>query len=405
MPYKLSKREDGYYVLGEDGKQKNKKPLPQERAVAYMRALYAAESGAEMGKKELPALLVYKDAAGVDRWVTFSSNAYRDRDKEIVSTAALEADVIRADKEQNYGPLRWWHVGKPDPINQLPGPGADIGQCDFNAMHGRVLIESGTFSDPKIAQAVKEAAGTLQVSIGYFHPRTEPDSAGVFNSIKRFERSLLPAGRASNPFTGLSVIEKSDGGTEMIAEKIKAFAALLKDDELVSSILAQAEAKEKEAQALLVDFKEADQEPPAAVAAEPPIEATKDEAEMEAPEIDEAELEPVIGDMTPDAFAGMLAEAMGKAMEPYQKELHEVQASVKTKDDTDAALREALELQAQTISTLKSQLDELTGSQPRAATKGYRASQDADTVVKDDSRVKGKQPTVDQDFVKMFLPQ
>jgi septal ring factor EnvC (AmiA/AmiB activator) len=128
---------------------------------------------------------------------------------------------------------------------------------------------------------------------------------------------------------------------------------------------------------------------------------------MEAPEleIDEAELEPVIGDMTPDAFAGMLAEAMGKAMEPYQKELHEVQASVKTKDDTDAALREALELQAQTISTLKSQLDELTGSQPRAATKGYRASQDAETVVKDDSRVKGKQPTVDQDFVKMFLPQ
>ena len=408
MPYKLSKREGGYYVLNEDGKQKNKKAMPRSRAVAYMRALYAAEGGAEMGKKEYqPSLIVYKDATGQDRWVTFSSNAYRDRDKEIVSTAALEADVARADKEGNYGPLRWWHVGTPDPINQLPGPGADIGTCDFNAMHGRVLIESGTFASPKIAQAVKEAAANLQVSIGYFHPRTEPDSAGVFNSIKRFERSLLPAGRASNPFTGLSVIEKTDGGDIVLKEKFQALAALLKDDELVNSVLAQAEAKEKEAQAMLVDFKESEQEPLVAAAAEElPIEVKEEVTEMEVPaEIDEAELEPVIGDMTPDEFAGMLAEAMSKAMEPHEKELAAVKASMKLKDDSESALREAVALQAQTITTLKSQLDELVGSQPRAATRGYRDSQSAETVVKDDSKVKGKQPTVDPDFVKMFLPQ
>lgn len=373
-------------------------------------AAFVAQLPKDWGVEEkefMPALLVYKDATGADRWVTFSSNAYQDRDREIVSTAALEADVARADKEGNYGPLRWWHVGKPDPIAQTPGPGADIGTCDFNAMHGRVLVESGTFKNAKIAQAIKEAAPNLQVSIGYFHPRTEPDSAGVFNSIKRFERSLLPAGRASNPFTGLSVIQKSDGGTEMISEKIKAFAALLKDDELVQSILAQAEQKEKEAQDLQTAFKETGEETPETPVA--PIELAEadvkaaPETATDVEDIEEPD-EPVIGDMTPDAFAGMLAEAMSRAMEPYQEEVKALKASMTKKDDSEAALRESLELQAQSIQTLKSQLEELTGSQPRAATKGYRDSQSADTVVKDDSRVKGKQPTVDPDFIKMFIP-
>lgn len=195
----------------------------------------------------------------------------------------------------------------------------------------------------------------------------------------------------------------------MISEKIKAFAALLKDDELVQSILDQAEAKEKEAQNLGVAFKEGEDEPetetPVAAVApdEPQIEAKSDDetGNME----EEIEGEPVIGDMTPDEFAGLLATAMSKAMEPYQAEVKALKASMTKKDDSEADLREALELQAKTVKQLKSQLDELSGSQPRLQTKGYRASQDDATVVKENSKVKGLQPTVDPNFVSFATGQ
>ena len=44
MPYKLRKapKRDLYWVVAEDGRHMSKDPLPRERAVAQMRALYAA---------------------------------------------------------------------------------------------------------------------------------------------------------------------------------------------------------------------------------------------------------------------------------------------------------------------------------------------------------------------------
>ena len=95
--------------------------------------------------------LVFKEASGRLRWVMFSSNSFQDTDREIVSQAALERDVERTDKEHNYGPLRWWHVGNPDKMTRSPGEGIDIGDCDFRAIHGRVLIESGTFRNERIS--------------------------------------------------------------------------------------------------------------------------------------------------------------------------------------------------------------------------------------------------------------
>jgi len=142
-------------------------------------------------------LYVFKDFDGAERWVTFSSNPYQDRDKEFVSWKALEDDVLRADVDKNYGVLRWWHV-----------PGIDIGDCDFNMMHGKILIESGTFRTAAIARTVKENADKLEISIGFTHPPEEPDSEGVFHHIRRFERSLCPKGRVSNRFTRLAVIHK-----------------------------------------------------------------------------------------------------------------------------------------------------------------------------------------------------
>lgn len=402
MPYKLQETEGGYNVINtETGEKKNKKPMPKERATKYMRALYAVESGAEMGKKQSSSLLVFKQSDGTSRWITFSSNAYRDRDAEIVSTAALEADVARADKEGDYGPLRWWHVGKPDPINRLPGSGLDIGTCDFNAMHGRILVESGTFIDENVASAISKKADDLQVSIGFFHPRDQPDATGVFNSVRRFERSLLPRGRASNPWTSLVILKEEV--EPMLKEKLEAFKAVLEGDEnLVNRILALAEKTEKDAESMGVDFK-GENPQPEEVTTKDEAETVVEESQLEEVESEpepEGEYEPVIGDLTREEFAGVLAEALSAAMEPYAKELQSVKSAMSLKDDTIASMKTALEAQSKQVKALSAELSELVGSQSRAANKGYRASQVEETVVKEKSVVKGSKPTVDQDFLK-----
>lgn len=152
---------------------------------------------------------VFKDKSGKMRWLSISSSSYEDRDGEIVSIKALRADVKRTDKDGDYGPLRWWHMGKPDITKKIAGKGVDLGTCDFSMVHGKMLIESGLFDDPDIAQSVKENADNLRVSIAFFHPENEPDREGVFHNIRRFERSIMPKGFESNPFTSFMVKETS----------------------------------------------------------------------------------------------------------------------------------------------------------------------------------------------------
>lgn len=171
---------------------------------------------------------VFKEKGGNYRWVAVSSNAFIDGDKEIVSTKALEEDAARGGER---GPLRWWHE-----------PQLDLGKTDFSGMHGKMLIESGTFSSPEIARAIALKAKGLSMSVGFVHPHTEPDNDGVFHNIKIFERSLLPVERASNKFTKFEIVEDNT----MNETKYKALQDLV-GDALVAKILANAAVSEKEA--------------------------------------------------------------------------------------------------------------------------------------------------------------
>ena len=196
---------------------------------------------------------VFKDATGKWRWVAISSTAYQDRDGEIVSTNALANDVARADADGKYGPLRWWHVGQPDPLNtDAPwGKGLDIGWCDFNAMSGRALVESGTFVSEEIGAAVAAKAADLGLSIGFSHPFGQPDAERVFHDIRRFERSLAPKERVSNPFTTLTVSKE----LRMDEMKIAALKGLGFTDAMITNVVAQAQTVEKTAADQGVRFK------------------------------------------------------------------------------------------------------------------------------------------------------
>ena len=180
---------------------------------------------------------VFKQKGGDYRWVAVSSNAFIDGDKEIVSTKALEEDAARIGER---GPLRWWHE-----------PQLDLGNTDFSGMHGKMLIESGTFNSPEIARAIAQKAKGLSMSVGFVHPHTEPDNDGVFHNIKIFERSLLPVEKASNKFTKFEIVEDNT----MNETKYKALQDLV-GDALVAKILATAAVSEKEAMDEGLRFKE-----------------------------------------------------------------------------------------------------------------------------------------------------
>lgn len=187
---------------------------------------------------------VFKDKTGVYRWVTRSSNAYKDRDSEIVSLKALTDDVDNSDKTGDYGTLRVWHM-----------PGADIGDCDFRMMEGKTLVESGTFKNERIAKALSESADKFQVSIGFNHPQDEPKN-GVFYTIKTFERSLVPAGKAANPFTSLQVISAKERKNAMDhTKKVAEFKSLLSDEGAADEFLSNVKASEKQADGMGIAFK------------------------------------------------------------------------------------------------------------------------------------------------------
>lgn len=264
-------------------------------------------------------LSVFKDAKGRYRWLTISSSAFRDRDGEIVSTKALADDVERADRERDFGPLRWWHV-----------PGLDIGDCDFNMLIGKMLIESGTFRDERIGEILKEAPGEYEVSIGFRHPVTEPDHDKTFHHIRRFERSILPTGRASNPLTIFLV--KGDNPMATLKEKTDLLRELLGDDALVNSLLSQATDREKAAVESGLAFKAAkeEKETPAPAEAEAVKDAAADPAAQDEAdeEISDADFEALMAELEAEPATEVKARkaAPPKAMPPADRE---------NEDDTD----------------------------------------------------------------------
>ena len=375
----------------------------KDAALAKLKKLYISE------KMPLPAtkdssFRVFKDASGNMRWVAQSSTAYQDRDKEIVSTKALADDCRFADKHGAYGPLRWWHC-----------PGLDLGDCDFNAMHGRVLLESGTFRSPAIAQKVARAADILEISLGFLHLPTEPDASGVFHHIRRFERSLVPRGKASNRFTAFRVKERP----MFDPTKVAALKTLGFSDDDITNLQTQAEATEKAADAQQVAYKADDAEPEAelpdlvingvtykafgAPTMKPPAADAEDAAEPpetpgEAPDAEDlAEAPEDTGGgltLSPEdisAIGQAVSDALTTALGPlvstmdltnkignHMTDLKNMMGGYQTKKDaTDAEKAEQILALQVSLKDTQTKLDELLGLQPAVAPRASAAPQTA----------------------------
>jgi len=330
----------------------------RRRERADRRAAARAES-AQLGlrKRRKEAFTVYKAADGTPRWLARSTTAYRDRDGEILSVAALDADSQRMTATKQYGPLRWWHVGRPDPANAAApwGPGLDLGDCDFSMVIGRTRVESGTFKSAAIARAVARAADQLELSPGFFHPPTAPDAGGVFAQIRTFERSLVPTryARASNLFTGIAVKEHRMDANEIDKRFKAAIAELGLSPDQAAALGQQIAQTDKAAQAAGIAFKSQDAPtvylgpdgtpgliwggawvalkaatppaPPEVVAAveekAPGDEAAEDPAAEGSPDDMAQDEGDFLGDMTVADFEAMLSTALAQALGPLVKAL------------------------------------------------------------------------------------
>jgi predicted RNA-binding Zn-ribbon protein involved in translation (DUF1610 family) len=340
--------------------------------------------------------VVFKQSDGRYRWITFTSSSFKDKDRQTVSQSALERDVERADASGDFGPLRWFHV-----------PGADIGDCDFNTMIGRVLVESGTFKNNFVAEKLAASASELEVSAGFLHPITEPDADGVFHNIRRFERSLLPKGKASNLLTQFMVKENSMAN---LAEKLKGLAGLLggtpEAETIVNSLALQAETATKAATDAGITYKAAG-DPASADATASTADAEEEAAES--PEEEAAE-ETYIGDMTAEDFesyiGGILDKSIGTAVAKALA-AHSAMSNVATKEELSQVQNDLANVRAEiaapvaaatkaasdlaeintTVGQVAGRLAQaeksitgLIGDAPRTV-KGYVASQSIDTVV------------------------
>lgn len=322
-----------------------------------------------------------KEVGGKHRWTLYSSSAYKDRDGEIVSTQAQEADIAALDKSGDYGVLRWWHVGDPvaaDPVNwqsYTAGKGIDLGRCDFSAMHGRIRIESGTFYDEAVGARVKEVADQLTVSLGFSHPIAEPNREGVFEHIHTFERSLLPQGAQSNLFVDVPLI-LSEKERTMETKKIEALKSLL-GDETAAHLLAGAEATQKSADRAGVKFKELEDDEPEGDRAEEQNEAqaVPDDDEITLSETD------TVGELT----MAQLKSVIGKCLQAWDAE-----KSAQSQKEFQATFKAAATRINELVDRVNSQgkrLKALEGDLPRSVKGGLRPSQ-ADDNIRTDVTVK-----------------
>lgn len=361
-------------------------PLEQEIPAFYINpqslsfsALTLAWGDERIAIPLFPQLSVFKDHNGDWRWVAVSSTAFEDKDAEIVQKASLEADVARADRDGQYGPLLWWHDSS-----------IELGQCDFNAMHGLSLIESGPIKNEAIGLALARIAPTLKMSIGFYERGLDQDRSYPY--IRRVERSVLPAEKAANPYTAFFAIEEP----MMISDKFKEFTDRVfgGDAQRAEAALAQAEAREKAALEAGVRYKE--ESAPA--------------TEAVAPVAAEAPVQPVL---SIDAIAAAIAPAVAALVTPQlelvvkealsnqQAFAQQQQATQKEQRDAEVlALKQSQAQLAQLIAGNEAKLKELLGEQP-AASVGYRPSQDSSTVIGEDSTLKSAKAAHDPMDVHM----
>ena len=143
-------------------------------------------------------------------WVMITSSSYQDREGETISQKAHEEDIAWIERKGYGGTLDWWHLHplvfelleSKERVQTLPPyiqkHGLILGDCKFAAMYGKLRIEAGTYRSAAIKEVMDANASELSGSLLFLHPKSEPDTEGVYHHIRSVSRAIMPKEKVSN---------------------------------------------------------------------------------------------------------------------------------------------------------------------------------------------------------------
>lgn len=160
--------------------------------------------------KESSGLTAHKALDGRTWLLTWTTNAFQDREGEIFTTKSIENYVARHANESTKGKFDFWHL-----------PGTEFGTIMWQGVEGRFLIESGPFDDNEKGRKAEE----------FFlaHPNGHPEIApegwgtshkyeykqgdredGVYDWFEKTLTTVLPFSAAANPHNPQLEVRKVD---------------------------------------------------------------------------------------------------------------------------------------------------------------------------------------------------
>lgn len=324
---------------------------------------------AEMGYHMFtsPFGVMVKEVDGKPWHVTWSTNAFEDREKEIFSTKALETYVDHSMKADDRGTFDYWHI-----------PGTDFAKKEFQAVIGRFLLEAGPYFDNEVGQKAMVFFKEYPVSHPEFAPEgwgsspqylylPEDRADGVYDWLWFPKTSTLPRAKAANVWTEA---KQEQVMTKLTDEQIKS-AKRIWGEELFNQMVTFAEQKSKDLEAAGVAFKDAGTPTPAEETPPPTTTDADDKPAQPAEiEIDEAGLQ-------------VIAATIGK----------QFTADVQP-------LAENIDVLTQAVKSILERMDVLEGKKrakemnetPRFVFSMKRATEAEETVVQSDDGLKEKKP-------------
>jgi hypothetical protein len=203
--------------------------------------------------------IAIKQVNGKPWFISYSTNAFEDREREIFSTKALEKYVEEAELKSDRGYFNFWHIKtKANPAL------TDFAKKEWQAVVGRFLVEAGPFLDDEKGQAALKFFQEYPDG----HPEIAPEGwgcspeyrylpeerkSGTYDNIWVTRTSTLPRLAAANIWT--------KGTTMAISEQQKQAANTIFGEELATKIFKSAEDATKELEEAGVAHKSAEDVP------------------------------------------------------------------------------------------------------------------------------------------------
>ncbi|MDD3787019.1 MAG: hypothetical protein PHQ87_15845, partial [Hydrogenophaga sp.] len=181
------------------------------------------------------------------RWVAWWSNNFEDRQKEWFPEHAIDAYVARLDAGAIPQPELWlWH----EPVV--------LGQAEWTERIGHLVVSVGHFASSDVGVRACAYFSSTDDEYAMSHCYLFPPKAfkdGQYHAFNTFEITVLPPHAAANPYTAFESVYEEVGKMALTEEK-KALLDRVLGKELADSIVAGADQRSKELEALGVRFKD-----------------------------------------------------------------------------------------------------------------------------------------------------